>query len=401
MSRRMCNAPTARGTLCQNYWDTCPHGSHKHRGTRQSARGAPTAMPVPSLSVPPSGLDAGIGPEARLAGSREAFNRLVSDASDAYGLPSEMIASDYWLVRTLHAWATHVGFHRVARPCTAGAKNEGSPAGRAVFGGGTSLSAAWGITQRWSEDIDLIFDPAEGTTPRHFKQACKAAAVTVSKSLGGGYNSGGKSGDQFFFEITSKDGLLSNVDITRQDVSARPLLIQEMPVTSMIARVADEETRRAYPELGGFGVLSLGPGSTAMNKLLAQTEISESGDLGMIRYRARDVYDLARIALCGADLEGHIGRDSRALLHISEGWRRDRAPARPPEGFASLRSFDPSNPEHEALAEGYEDVMDRMVWGEKIPLNEAIKLALTLDPGPSEPYNPPEQGDHPWVCHPR
>lgn len=401
MSRRRCNAPTARGTLCQNYWDTCPHQSHKHRGTRQSVSSALTTMSVPSLSASPAGLGAGTRPEARLSDNPEVFNALVSDASDNYGLPPAMISGDYWLVRTLHAWATHVGFHRVARPYTAGNRSEGSPAGRVVFGGGTSLSAAWGITQRWSEDIDLIFDPAEGTTPRHFKQASKAAAVTVSKSLGGGYNSGGKSGDQFFFEITSKDGLLSNVDITCQDMSAPQLLCQEVPVASMIGRIADEETGRAYPELGGFGVLSLGPGSTAMNKLLAQTELSESGDLDMIRYRARDVYDLARIALCSADLEGHIGRDSRALLHISEGWCRGGAPARPPDGFASLRSFDPSTPEHQALAEGYEDVMDRMVWGEEIPLDDAIKLALTLDPGPSEPYLPPEQGDHHWVCHPR
>ena len=400
MNRRRCNAPTARGTLCQNYWDSCPHPSHTHRGTRQVA-GPPPATPAPSLPASPTGVDARTRPEARLADSPEAFNRLVSDASDAYGLPPAMIAGDYWLVRTLHAWASCVGFRRVARPYAAGGRNDVNPAGRVVFGGGTSLSAAWGITQRWSEDIDLIFDPAGGTRPKHFKQACKAAAVAVSKALGGGYNSGGKSGDQFFFEITSGNGLLANVDITRQDMSSPPLFCQEVPVASMIGRVADEQTRRAYPELGGFGVLSLGPGSTAMNKLLAQTETSMSGDLDMIRYRARDVYDLACIALCSADLEGHIGRDSRALLHISEGWRRDGAPARPTDGFASLRSFDPSTPEHEALAEGYHDVMETMVWGEKIPLDEAVKLALTLDPGPSEPYRSPEQGDHHWVCHPR
>lgn len=400
MSRRRCNAPTARGTPCRNYWDTCPHQSHKHRGARQTA-GEPTAMPVPAWRAPIVRLDAGTRPKVWLADSPEAFNGLLADASDAYGLPHTMIAEDYWLVRTLHAWATLIGFHHVSRPYPVDGPTAGGRAGRVVFGGGTSLSAAWGITQRWSEDIDLIFDPAEGTRPKHFKQACKAAAITVSKSLGGAYNSGGKSGNHFFFEITSKDGLLSNVDIVRQDMSTPPLLIQEMPVVSMIGRIADEETRLAYPELGGFGVLSLGPGSTAMNKLLAQTQMSESGNLDLIRYRARDVYDLACIAAHGADLEGHIGRDSRALLHISEGWRRDGSPARPADGFASLRSFDPSTPEHQALAEGYEDVMDTMVWGEKIPLGEAIKLALTLDPGPSEPYHPPEQGDHHWVCHPR
>ena len=395
MSRRKCNAPTARGTPCENYWDTCPHASHKHRGTRQAA-GVPAKLPRPSAM-----LGAVTHRQARLTESREAFNGLVSDASDAYGLPPAMIASDYWLVRTLHAWASLVGFWGVSHVYPPAGQSSGGYAGRFVFGGGTSLSAAWGLTERWSEDIDLVFDPAQETKPRHFAQVCKAAAIKVSKSLGGGYTSAGKSGDHFFFEVTSKDGLLSNVDITRQDMSAPPLLCQEMQVVSMIGRVADEGTLRACPELGGFGVLSLGPGSTAMNKLLAQTQVSESSDLDQIRYRARDIYDLACIAARSADLEGHIGRDSRALLHISEGWHRQGMPYRPPDGFASLRSFDPSTPEHAALTEGYEDVMDRMVWGEKIPLTEAIKLTLTLDPGPSEPYRPPPQDDHHWVSHPR
>ena len=395
MSRRKCNAPTAQGTPCENYWDTCPHPSHKHRGARQG-----TSVQAPWPDQPPmTGL--GERPETRLSDSREMFNRLVSSASDAYGLPPAMIASDYWLVRTLHAWATLVGFQRVPLAYPPGGQAAGSHAGRVVFGGGTSLSAAWNITERWSEDVDLMFDPAEGIKPKHFKQACKAAAIKVSKSLGGGYTPAGKGDSHFFFEIASKDGLLSNVDIVRQDMGAPPLLCQEMRVSSMVGRVADEETLRACPELGGFDVLSLGPGSTAMNKLLAQTQMSESGNLDLIRYRARDVYDLARIAAHSADLDGHIGRDSRALLHISEGWRREGMPARPPDGFASLRSFDPSTPEHAALAEGYEDVMGRMVWGEKIPLAEAIQLALTLDPGPSEPYRPPPQDDHHWVSHPR
>ena len=155
----------------------------------------------------------------------------------------------------------------------------------------------------------------------------------------------------------------------------------------------------ACPELGGFDFDTLGPGMTAMNKLLAQTEVCRSGSRALISERARDIYDLARIAIERDRFEGHIGRDSKALLHIAESWTPSSDRKRPPNGFASLASFDASTPEHRALADGYESVMNEMVWGQPIPLDEAINHALSLDPGPPEP--PPPTSPGPYVAYPR
>lgn len=96
-----------------------------------------------------------------------------------------------------------------------------------------------------------------------------------------------------------------------------------------------------------------------------------------------------------------IPRHSNALLHIAEQWRAQEGTRRPLNGFASIGTFDPSTREHEALAEGYEDVLARMVCGDKIPLDEGISLAVSLDPGPAKPYEPPPYGDHHGVSHPR
>ena len=167
----------------------------------------------------------------------------------------------------------------------------------------------------------------------------------------------------------------------------------------MIGRVCDPELLKACPELGGFEFNALGPGTTAMNKLLAQAEMSASGDLDSIRGRARDVYDLACIAKSAGDFEGHIGRDSKALLWVAESWRDEHDGKRPEDGFASLKSFDPSTPEYEALAAGYEEVVGGLVWGEHIPLQEAIALTVSLDPGPAEPPPPPEPS--PYIAYPR
>ena len=401
--RRKCGARTALGSPCENYWDTCPYPSHKTRRGKRKALPRVASHSVDLDASPPTrDGSAGVIEATPLADNRAKFESLVSSAANAYGFPPEMIVHDYWLVRTLYAWQSRMGGSQLLRAYPTRHLPAGSSAGKIMFGGGTSLSAAWNVTERWSEDIDLVLDPDDDLKPKQFKASCKAAAVTVSKSLGGAYNSESRSAGHFFFKVTTKDSpALSNVDIVRQDAIAHPIWAEHMPVTSLVGRLAGDEDLSAHPELGGFDFLALGPGTTAMNKLLAQTQMSESGDLNAIRYRARDVYDLASIALCAGDFEGHIGRDSPALLHIAQQWRQPGSPPRPPDGFASIRSFDPSTSEHEALAEGYETMQDQLVWGEKIPLDEAISLALSLDPGPAEPFQPPPYGDHHGVGYPR
>ncbi len=393
-TRRRCGAPTANGGGCGNYWDTCPHKFHKHRRPRTPPK------PQPKPGTDRTGLGARHRPSGALAADTGDFAGLLNRASNAYDLPREMITHDYWLVATLHAWATHIGTRSM--PVAYPPPGASPPAGRVIFGGGTSLSAAWGVTQRWSEDIDLVFDPADTHKPRQFKAACKQAAVTVSKAIGGSYRTAGRSRDHFFFEVVHKDSTKarSHVEIVAHEPLPHPVLTEYVPVTSLIGAVADPDELAEYPELGGFRFLTLGPASTAMNKLLAQTETSESGDPQRIRERARDVYDLASIALSSARFEGHIGRDSPALLHIAEKWQNDQT-TRPPDGFGSLASFTPGAPEHEMLAEGYQQVTEQMVWGEQIGFDEAVRLAVSLDPGPSKKFEPPPPGDHHRVGYPR
>lgn len=312
-----------------------------------------------------------------------------------------MIETDYWLVRTLYSWLLAVGDDTIPR----GYPNPNKPiesqsVGRMVFGGGTSLSAAWGITERWSQDIDLILAPAEGTTPKQMRQACRKGAEGAGRRIRCGFKETSRSSGHYFFVFRDQwRNQVASIDIAFRPVDEPPLWTQKVSVMSMIGRVCNPELLEAHPELGGFEFRTLGPGTTAMNKLLAQTEMSASGDLDSIRGRARDVYDLACIAKCADDFEGHIGRDSKALLWIAESWRHEHAPPRPEDGFASLKSFEPSTREHEALAEGYEEVVKGMVWGEEIPLQEAIALAVSLDPGPAEPPPPLEHG--PLVAYPR
>lgn len=324
------------------------------------------------------------------------FNELTDAAASAYGLDAELVKADYWLIRSLHeiGRATAAGT-RLQRPYADPPINAGS----LVFGGGTSLTAAWDISQRWSEDIDLTLDPLDGANPKQLRAASKSLAMRIAQSMPLTMHPADKSAGHYFFTLsgTGAEPQIS-VDIVFKQVE-HPMMVRLQPVQSMIGRIADSNVMAAYPELGGFGFQSLGPGSTAMNKLLAQTKMAASGLLDRIAYRARDIYDLACIARVLPDFGGHLHRDGKALLWLAEKHRASPDdPVRPPDGFASLPQFDPSTREHEALARGYEIVLDQMVWGDKIPLDEAIRMAVSLDPGPSEP--PPQPAVGPYVATP-
>src|ERR1035437_583501 len=64
----------------------------------------------------------------------------------ARGLRPAIIEKDYYVTETMRILAA-----------TAGDK--------IIFKGGTSLSKGWNLIQRFSEDIDIFFDPAAFTPP--------------------------------------------------------------------------------------------------------------------------------------------------------------------------------------------------------------------------------------------
>ena len=394
---RKCGALTQRGGRCQNYYDTCPIAGH--RASSASEVAAKEAVGAAAREAARNS-EPSIVRKVPLIERRDLFDDMVIRSADIYGIEPKLIIRDYWLISTLCAWQRAVGSGYVQRaypnPALSDADNR---VGRCVFGGGTSLSAAWGITQRWSEDVDLTLSMSDRATTKHFKQACLQAFTATAQSISATHNVTDQGSTHCFASFLRDRQAVARIDVTSRPLDADPVWTQHETVMSMIGRVCGDEMLEAHPELGGFEVDTLGPGTTAMDKLLAQTRASMSGDLKRINERARDLYDLACVARDKDRFEGHIGRDSKALLYFSENWLPQGDPKRPPEGFASLRSFDPATHEYEALASGYDDVINRMVWGEKIPLDEAVRLAVSLDPGPSEPHRPPDP--NPLVAYPR
>ena len=101
----------------------------------------------------------------------EQQQRLIAEVKKHYDLPKVSIEKDLWVTQVLHAL--------FSLPVS----------DKLIFKGGTSLSKAWGLIDRFSEDIDLAIDPVflgkpEGDpTKKQIKKLRKASSLYVAEEL--------------------------------------------------------------------------------------------------------------------------------------------------------------------------------------------------------------------------
>ena len=74
------------------------------------------------------------------------FRDLLRAAAEALNLPIWIVEKDYYVTRALRALSEQIG-------------------DQFLFKGGTSLSKAWKLIERFSEDIDLLFQIEQDGKP--------------------------------------------------------------------------------------------------------------------------------------------------------------------------------------------------------------------------------------------
>lgn len=120
---------------------------------------------------------------------RTRFAGLMRATADTRGLDPSLVEKDYWAVEALRA--VHNGFDVAAETGTVHVQP--------IFKGGTSLSKAFGLIERFSEDVDLLV-PVPAADPKDYSQGArsrllKAATETVTAALGiAGERQGGRRG---------------------------------------------------------------------------------------------------------------------------------------------------------------------------------------------------------------
>ena len=93
------------------------------------------------------------------------FTQLLNFSANALNIRPEFIEKDYWLTRALQRMAQNPNVEKV------------------VFKGGTSLSKAYRLTNRFSEDIDIAVIDADSFSGNQLKMLIKRLAKDMASEL--------------------------------------------------------------------------------------------------------------------------------------------------------------------------------------------------------------------------
>lgn len=100
------------------------------------------------------------------------FPDFITQVADARGIPAAIVEKDYWVTYVLHRL-----------------KNS-EFSGKFIFKGGTSLSKGWGIIERFSEDIDLLFVTEEGMSVKQKRKRLEKVRDAVGEYPGLSFDEG-------------------------------------------------------------------------------------------------------------------------------------------------------------------------------------------------------------------
>lgn len=224
----------------------------------------------------------------------EAFRELIELAADHFGYEQSHVEKDYWICKILKELALSDFAESI------------------YFKGGTSLSKAYNIIDRFSEDLDMF---AYSGNPASSKQAEKTLNRNISHFIIENnvemYKPElSKTGGDFRKLVFSYDthyesaGLKENLEVEikcctledKSDMYYPAQRLQIMPIiTEYLLAIGNEEIITRFA-LNGFDVQTIDPKRTLCDKISRLTRLSYNDDFEMlIAKHIRDIYDIYRL----------------------------------------------------------------------------------------------------------
>lgn len=286
----------------------------------------------------------------RLRDEPDTLAALIRQVADAADVRSSFVEKDFWAMEVL----------RAARATRAILLKDDAGIGAVtmLFKGGTSLSRAFGLVQRFSEDIDLLAVFPENTSPAARHKVLKQVDVDVTAHLGipgvvvpGSSDTGVKRYTTYAYPASHPDSDLTEGVLLELGSRGGTHPSVEVSVRSMLAAVAIEQLgvgEDEWAEFAPFDVYVLAPERTLLEKLSALHTAATSDDprlAGMGRH-LHDVHHLlgservlgalkalgrAGVAELAADVHAHSREAGFASIE------------RPEFGYASSAAFAADN----------------------------------------------------------
>ncbi|MDR1524462.1 MAG: nucleotidyl transferase AbiEii/AbiGii toxin family protein [Tannerella sp.] len=226
--------------------------------------------------------------------NNEAFRELVELSADYFGYEQSHVEKDYWVSKILKELAFSDFSDRI------------------YFKGGTSLSKAYRIINRFSEDLDIF---AYSGNPTSSKQAEKTLTRNIShfviennremyveelSKTGGDFRKLAFSYDTHYESAGLKENLEVEIKCcTLEDKSAMYYPMQNRQIQPVIAEYLQTAGRNDILTRFGldtFEIQTIDPKRTLCDKISRLTRLSYNDDYEMlIAKHIRDVYDIYRL----------------------------------------------------------------------------------------------------------
>lgn len=279
---------------------------------------------------------------------RARFAGLLNASADALGLDAALIEKDFWAVEALRA--IHGGFDATI--------NEAEVRVRPIFKGGTSLSKAYGLIQRFSEDVDLLvpvpFDQPEGYSQNQRALVMKSCTAAVSDALGiDGERDGGRKGVDLHWRYPYEPAV-GNPDFVGVETIVRVELTvmggSNPHANRAVMSMAAEHARTisgfpAYDDLEPIEVDTLAAERTLVEKLAMLHDAAHQaldGKPARFAGAGRHFYDVAQL-LDSADVRSALSPAWVAEIAADADRWSDKGKfpftPRPEEGFAASPAF--------------------------------------------------------------
>ncbi|WP_305095289.1 nucleotidyl transferase AbiEii/AbiGii toxin family protein [Prescottella sp. R16] len=324
----------------------------------------------------------------RLREHLDDLTALIGAAAEQLSLDQTFLEKDFWAMEVLRSVAAP---YEVAGPAGTGEL-------RVIFKGGTSLSRAYGLIERFSEDVDvLLVFPDIGMGAGSRDRALKAKRDAAAQHLGLESNqivpkestTGIKRNVRYLYPT-----LVAPSPAAVQAISEGVLLemgsrggtfpTRQHRIRSLIADFAIDvlgDTPDTWEEFAPFEVEVLAPERTLFEKLAALHDAAsrapDEAALSALRRNARHLYDIH--CLLADDhvvtaLE-ELGPTGIAALCVDVDEHSEKAEfsytPRPAEGFGDSPLVAHRHPGAEALEDGYRQAME-LVYGTKPTLVDCL-----------------------------
>lgn len=231
---------------------------------------------------------------ARLAGTDE-LAALIPQVATALELNVAYVEKDFWAMESLRAM-------------TLFCDERGAPA---IFKGGTSLSRGWGLTRRFSEDIDIVLDfpdaMGKGTRDSILKGIAGAVREHLALAEGSTIESDSSTGVKrnirvqypVSFQFTSpelKEHVLLEVGSRGAASPSENRFLRSLVADFVVDNAMAQQDE--FVELSPFEVHLLAPERTLIEKialLATQDDKFRRGDQEAFATRGRHLYDIHQV----------------------------------------------------------------------------------------------------------